>query len=53
MENKIYVQNLKCSGCANTITNKLNEIVDVSNITVNVEESLITLNCNEIILEKV
>lgn len=53
MENKIYVQNLKCSGCANTITNKLNEIEDVSNITVNVEESLITLNCNEIILEKV
>ncbi len=53
MENKIYVQNLKCGGCANTITNKLTDIEGVSNISINVEESLITLNCNEIILEKV
>lgn len=53
MENKIYVQNLKCGGCANTITNKLKDIEGVSNITINVDESLITLICNQITLEKV
>lgn len=53
MENKIYVQNLKCGGCANTIANKLKDIEGISNINVNVDESLITLNCSEIILEKV
>lgn len=53
MENKIYVQNLKCGGCANTITNKLKDIQGVSNLNINVEESLITLNCSELILETV
>ena len=53
MENKIYVQNLKCFGCANTITNKLTEMEGVSNINVIVEESLVILDCSETILEKV
>ena len=52
MENKIYVQNLKCGGCANTITNKLKDIEGISAINVNVDESLITLICNESVLEK-
>ena len=53
MKNKIFVQNLKCGGCANTITNKLTEIEGVSEIQVSVEESLVTLNCTDSILEKV
>ena len=53
MKNSIYIQNLKCGGCANTITNKLSEIEGVSNINVNLDESLVTLNCSESILDKV
>ncbi|WP_339837584.1 heavy-metal-associated domain-containing protein [uncultured Flavobacterium sp.] len=53
MEYKIYVQNLKCGGCAKTITNKLNGIKGVSNLNIYVEDSLVILNCTEIILEKV
>ena len=41
MKNKIYVQNLKCGGCANTITNKLTRDRSMfQNVTVNVEESV-------------
>jgi len=38
METKIYIQNLKCGGCANTITK------NISNVTVNVEESSVTFH---------
>jgi copper chaperone CopZ len=41
METTLYIQNLKCGGCANTITKNLSTIVGIQNITVNVEESAV------------
>jgi copper chaperone CopZ len=43
MKTTIYIQNLKCGGCANTITKNLSTIEAVSEVTVNVEESSISL----------
>ncbi|MBB3124836.1 copper chaperone CopZ [Mesoflavibacter sabulilitoris] len=44
MKTSIIVQNLKCGGCANTISTKLSEIETISNILVDVEESKVTFN---------
>ncbi len=35
---KIFVENLKCGGCANTIQKKLNEMVGVVSVKANPEE---------------
>lgn len=40
----ILIQNLKCNGCARTITNKLTDLDNVSEVNVNVEEESVTLN---------
>ena len=37
METTLYIQNLKCGGCANTITKNLTTLEGIQNITVNVE----------------
>ncbi|HLO74607.1 MAG TPA: heavy-metal-associated domain-containing protein [Flavobacterium sp.] len=42
METTIYIQNLKCGGCANTITKNITSIENVTNVSVNVEESSVT-----------
>lgn len=42
MKTSIIVQNLKCNGCAKTITSKLSEIENISDINVQVEESKIS-----------
>jgi copper chaperone CopZ len=47
MKNEIYIANLKCGGCANTIINGLNSINEVSEVNVDVEKSLVTLVANE------
>lgn len=44
MNTSVIVQNLKCGGCANTITNKLSEIKNISEIKVDIEESKISFN---------
>ncbi|MEO8934528.1 MAG: heavy-metal-associated domain-containing protein [Xanthomarina sp.] len=44
MKTSVIVQNLKCGGCVNTITNKLSEIKNISEIIVDVEESKISFN---------
>ncbi|HLV15560.1 MAG TPA: heavy-metal-associated domain-containing protein [Xanthomarina sp.] len=44
MRTSVIVQNLKCGGCANTVTNKLSEIKNISEIEVNIEESKISFN---------
>ena len=41
MKTTLYIQNLKCGGCANTITKNLSTIEGIQNITVNVEESAV------------
>ncbi|WP_396142046.1 heavy-metal-associated domain-containing protein [Flavobacterium sp.] len=44
MEATIYIQNLKCGGCANTITKNVTAIENITNVKVNVEESSVTFN---------
>lgn len=53
MEQEIYIENLKCGGCANTIVNGLSNIKGVDNVVVNVEKSLVTLVSNEATLSLV
>lgn len=42
MKSKLYIQNLKCGGCANTIIKKLTQLNFISNVEVNVEDSLVS-----------
>ena len=42
MKTFILVQNLKCNGCANTITNKLANIENISDLEIDVDESKIS-----------
>lgn len=37
MNTSLFVSNIKCGGCAKSITNKLNSIDGISNADVNVE----------------
>jgi copper chaperone len=40
----ILVQNLKCGGCAHTITTKLSTIENITNLQVDVEENKVSFN---------
>ena len=42
MKQEIYIENLKCGGCAATITKGLTSIDGVNEVQVNVAESLVT-----------
>ncbi|WP_438961615.1 heavy-metal-associated domain-containing protein [Nonlabens sp.] len=42
MRTSIIVQNLKCGGCATTITNKLTELKNISEITVDTNSSTVS-----------
>lgn len=42
MKTAIGVQNLKCGGCAKTITSKISEIEKISNISVDVASALVS-----------
>jgi copper chaperone len=54
MKTTIKIQNLKCSGCENTIKHNLEEIKSVNNIQINQEEGAVTFDYeNDLILEKV
>jgi copper chaperone CopZ len=44
MNTKIYIQNLKCNGCATTITKKLNHLENITDVKVAVEESSVEFN---------
>jgi len=57
MTEDIIVQNLKCGGCANTITNALKTIEGVDKVSVNTEDSMVsvdlTLNSSlQIVIDK-
>lgn len=43
----IVVQNLKCSGCASTIENKLNHLFNVYNVEIDVENSVVTFDFSD------
>ena len=44
MKTSIIVQNLKCGGCAKTITNKISEISGITVINVDVENSVVSFS---------
>jgi len=41
MNNRIYIQNLKCGGCANTIIKNISQIESISNVEVNIDANAI------------
>ncbi len=47
MAYKIQVENIKCGGCANTISNRLNKMEIVDSCMVDVEQGLITIHSDE------
>lgn len=54
MKSTIYVQNLKCGGCANTITKNISQIEGVEDVDVMVAESSVSFNySNEDVLVRV
>ncbi|CAM1367730.1 Heavy metal transporter [Tenacibaculum xiamenense] len=42
MKQEIYIENLKCGGCANTIKKGISSIKGVDNVEISVDESLVT-----------
>jgi len=46
MQIVIEVENIKCGGCANSITNKLKEDRRIHNVVVDIENGLVTLEAN-------
>lgn len=44
MRTSIIVQNLKCGGCANTITTKLSQLENVTHIVVDTESSTVSFS---------
>ncbi|OSY87001.1 heavy metal transporter [Tenacibaculum holothuriorum] len=53
MKQEIYIENLKCGGCANTIINGLNALEEVENTEVDVEKSLVSFSTELTSLEVV
>ena len=54
MKTSIEIQNLKCGGCATTISNKLNALKDVGNVSIDVENSTVSFDhTNTIVFEAV
>lgn len=47
MSYEISVENIKCGGCANTITSKLSQLDGVDNCEVDVEKGVVTINGDE------
>ncbi|HEA19792.1 hypothetical protein LCGC14_1600590 [marine sediment metagenome] len=43
MKTAIIVQNLKCGGCAKTITSKLWEVRNISDVAVDVESAVVSI----------
>ena len=50
MQAKVFIQNLKCNGCATTITNKLGNLQDVSDVKVNVENDSVSFTYEDCLL---
>ena len=43
----ISVENIKCGGCANTITTRLNEMDSIDSCDVDVEKGIVSINGDE------
>ena len=44
MKTTVEIQNLKCGGCASTISNKLSQIQAITNVEVNVDQSTVSFD---------
>ena len=44
MNTKVFIQNLKCNGCANTIIKKMSNLENITDIKVDVEESSVSFS---------
>jgi copper chaperone CopZ len=44
MNTTLEIQNLKCGGCANTITSKLSDLEDINNVVVDNETNSVSFN---------
>lgn len=53
MKHEIYIENLKCGGCAATITKGLSGIEGVAEVNVNVEEAFVSFTSEESLLPSV
>ena len=42
MKTTVRIQNLKCNGCASTIKNKLSELDNINEVSVDVEKDAVT-----------
>ncbi|MBT8393774.1 MAG: heavy-metal-associated domain-containing protein [Flavobacteriaceae bacterium] len=42
MKTTLEIQNLKCNGCASTITNRLSELDSIKKVTVDVDKNAVT-----------
>lgn len=49
----ISVENIKCGGCANTITTRLNEMDSIDSCDVDVEKGIVSINGDESSREQV
>lgn len=47
MKTTVHIQNLKCGGCASTITKNLIALDDVSDVIVGVEDDSVTFDYSE------
>lgn len=47
MKSHVFVDNVKCSGCATTITNKVEAIPTISDVVVDVATGKVSFNCND------
>lgn len=47
MRTSIIVQNLRCGGCAKTITNKLSDIQNIANVEVDIDNATISFTAAE------
>jgi copper chaperone len=44
MNTTLHIQNLKCGGCAHTVTTKLSAIENIENVQVDVENDAVTFD---------
>jgi len=47
MKAVLEIQNLKCGGCANTITTRLSSLDNIDNVVVNNDDDTVTFNYND------
>lgn len=47
MKTEILIENLKCNGCASTITKTVNSFIGVTGVSVNVENEIINIDHDE------